>query len=64
MRLYKILLKNKYRSGLVEEVGLIFRVVCQISGQDNASYKIHKSYRHFQFQKVCSSFCQMLFLLL
>ena len=53
MCLYKILLK-KYCSGLVEGVGLIFRLVCQISGQDNVSYKIQKSYWHFQIKKVCS----------
>ena len=30
---------KKYSSGLVEGVGYIFRIVCQISGQDNTSYK-------------------------
>ena len=34
--LYKILLK-KYCVGLVEGVDLIFKRVCQISGQDNVS---------------------------
>ena len=28
---------KKYCSGLVEGVNLIFRIVCQISGQDNIS---------------------------
>ena len=28
-------------------VDLIFRIVCQISGQDNVSWKIQKSYWHF-----------------
>ena len=35
---------KKYCSGLVEGVDLIFRIVCQISGQDNVGYKIRKSY--------------------
>ena len=35
--LYKILLKKKYCSGLVESVYLILGIVCQISGQDNVS---------------------------
>ena len=40
--LYKILLK-KYCVGLVEGVDLIFRRVCQISGQDNV-VQIQKSH--------------------
>ena len=43
--------------GLVEGVDLIFRIVFQISGQDNASYKIQKSYWHFQIKKFC--FCYL-----
>ena len=38
MCLYKILEKKKNNSGLVEGVDLIFRIVFQISGQDNVSY--------------------------
>ena len=37
MRLIKIL-RKKYCSGLVENVDLIFKIVCQISGQDNVAY--------------------------
>ena len=47
---------KEYCSGLVEGVDLIFRIVCQISGQDNVRYKIQKPYRHFQIKKFCS--CQ------
>ena len=46
MCLYKILFK-KIMQWLVEVVDLIFRIVCQISGQGNASYKIQKSDWHF-----------------
>ena len=38
MCLHKILPKKNY-SGLVEGADLIFRIVCQVSGQDNVSYK-------------------------
>ena len=38
MCLYQILLKKNYCSGLVEGVDLVIRMVCQIFGQDNASY--------------------------
>ena len=37
MCVYEILFNKKYCSGLVESVDLIFRIVCQIFGQDNAS---------------------------
>ena len=43
---------------------MIFRIVCQISGQDNVSYKFRKSYGHFQIKKFCSCplcFCFLLF---
>ena len=52
MCLHKILLK-KYCSGLVEGVDLILRIVCQISGRGNVSYKFQKSYWHFQIKKFC-----------
>ena len=49
MRLYKAKLTihslsikpffKKYCNGLVESVDLIFRILCQISGQDNIGYK-------------------------
>ena len=42
-------------SGLVEGVDLIFRIVCQISGQDNVSCKIQKSYWRFQIKS--AGFC-------
>ena len=51
MCLYKILLKKNYCRGLVDGVDIGFRIVCQISGQDNVSYKIQKSYWHFQSKK-------------
>ena len=43
----KFFLKKNYCSELVEGVDLIFRLMCQISGLDNVSYKIQTSYRHF-----------------
>ena len=54
MCLYKIL--KKHFIGLVEGVDLIFRIVRQISDQDNVSYKIQKSYWYFQIKKFC--FCR------
>ena len=48
MHLYKILLKKSYCSGLVEGVDLIFRIVCQISGQDKVT---HKQWRTQDFRK-------------
>ena len=54
MCLYKILLKKNI-AGIVESVVLIFRIVCHISGLDNVSYKVQKSYRHFQIKTFC--FC-------
>ena len=54
MCLYKILLKKKKNcSEIVEGGDLIFRIVRQISDQDNVSYKIQKSYWHFQIKKFC-----------
>ena len=32
------------------DVDLIFRIVCQISGQDNVSCQIQNSYWHFQIK--------------
>ena len=39
MSLYKTLQKNIAMGLLIEGIDLIFRIVCQISGQDNVSYK-------------------------
>ena len=50
----KILLKKKYCGGLVEGVDLIFRIVSQISGQNDVSYKIQKLYWQFQIKKFYS----------
>ena len=53
-----LLLQNKMLSGPVKRVDLILRIVSQISGQDNVSYKIRKSYWHFQVNKFCAyRFC-------
>ena len=46
---YKIRLK-KMLQGASWGVDLIFRIVCQISGQDNVSCKIQKSCWHFQIK--------------
>ena len=46
---YKIRLK-KILQWASWGVDLIFRIVCQISGQDNVSCKIQKSYWHFQIK--------------
>ena len=35
---------KKYCSALVKGLDLVFRIVRQISGQDNVGYKIRKSY--------------------
>ena len=37
---------------------MIFRIVCQISGQGNVSCKIHKSYWHFLIESFC--FCVLI----
>ena len=39
MCFYKTILKKNIAVGIVEDVDLIFRIVCQISGQGNISYK-------------------------
>ena len=46
---YKIRLK-KLLQWASWGVDLIFRIACQISGQDNVSCKIEKSYWHFQIK--------------
>ena len=43
-----------YCCGLVEGVDLVFRIVFQISDQDNVSYKIQKSFWHFQIKNFVS----------
>ena len=52
MCLYKILLKTILQWATVKRVDLIFRIVCQISGQDNVNYKILKSFWHFQIKSL------------
>ena len=63
MWLCKILFK-KYCSGLVEGVDLIFRILCQTSGQDNVSYEIRKPYWHFQMKKFCCNKVECRFILI
>ena len=43
---------------LVEGVDVIFRIVCQISGQDNVRCKIQKSNWHFHIKKFCSNYVE------
>ena len=50
IKLCRYLLEKMLECGLIEVVDLIFRSVCQISGLDNTSYKIQKSYWYFQIK--------------
>ena len=54
MCLYKNSSYEKYYRGLVEGVDLVLRIVCQISGQDNAKFQNPKLILAFQVKKFCS----------